>query len=162
MGHVVPRHGRSSQTRDRTCVSCTGRLLSFFFFFFGVNKMFLRFPNKYQEALNIYSSHTQVVLAVILHCLLKDHASWSDVRLVVIQVVYSKVAQSCLTLCDPMDCSLPGSSFHGILQERILEWVAISFSRGSSWPRDGTQVSCIAGRFFTIWSTREAWHHNFK
>ena len=46
------------------------------------------------------------------------------------------VAQSCLTLCNPMDCSLPGSSVHGILQARLLEWVAFSFSRGSSWPRD--------------------------
>ena len=55
-----------------------------------------------------------------------------------------------------MDCSLPGSSVHGILQARILEWVAIPFSRGSSWPRDWTWVSCIAGRFFTIWATREA------
>ena len=65
-------------------------------------------------------------------------------------------SQSCLTLCDPRDCSPPGSSDHGILQARILEWVAIPFSRGSSWPRDQTQVSCIAGRFFTIWATREA------
>ena len=52
--------------------------------------------------------------------------------------------------------SPPGSSVHGILQARILEWVAISFSKGSSWPRDWTQVSCIAGRFFTLWATREA------
>ena len=66
------------------------------------------------------------------------------------------VTQFCLTLCDPMDCSPPGSSIHGILQARILEWVAISFSRGSSQPRDWTQVSSIAGRFFTIWATREA------
>ena len=58
----------------------------------------------------------------------------------------SEVAQSCPTLCNPMDCSLPGSSVHGILQARILEWVAISFSRGSSRPRDRTQVSCIVGR----------------
>ena len=57
---------------------------------------------------------------------------------------------ACPTLCDPMDCSLPGSSVHGILKARILEWMAISFSRGSSWPRDRTWVSCIAGRFFTI------------
>ena len=56
----------------------------------------------------------------------------------------------------PMDHSLPDSSFHGILQARIREWVAIPFSGGSSWPRDRTQVSCIAGRFFTIWATREA------
>ena len=55
-------------------------------------------------------------------------------------------------LCDPTDCSPPGSSVHGIVQARILEWIAISFSRGSSWPRDQTQVSCIAGRFFTIWA----------
>ena len=55
------------------------------------------------------------------------------------------VTQPCLTLCDPVDCSLPGSSVHGILQARILEWVAIPFSRGSFWPRDRTPVSCIAG-----------------
>ena len=65
------------------------------------------------------------------------------------------VAQSSPTLCDPMDCSLPGSSVHGISQARILEWVAMPFSRGSSQCRDGTQVSCIAGRFFTVWVTRE-------
>ena len=83
-------------------------------------------------------------------------------------------AQSCLnTLCNPMNCSLPGSSVHGILQARILEWVAISFSMGSSqpmdrnhvswvypyssvssWPRNRTGVSGIAGGFFTIWATR--------
>ena len=60
------------------------------------------------------------------------------------------VAQLCPALCDPMDCSPPGSSAHGILQARILEWVVISFSRGSSQPSDQTQVSRIAGRFFTI------------
>ena len=65
-------------------------------------------------------------------------------------------AQLCPTLCDPMDCSSPVSSVHGIHQA-ILEWVAIPFSRGSSQPRDGTWVSCIAGRFFTIWATREVW-----
>ena len=53
------------------------------------------------------------------------------------------------TLCDPVDCSLPGSSIHGILQARILEWVAISFSRDSSLPKNPTGVSCIAGKFFT-------------
>ena len=67
-----------------------------------------------------------------------------------------EVTQSCLTLCDPVDCSLPGSSFHGILQARILEWVAISFSRGSSLPRDRTSVSHIPGRCFNLWATREA------
>ena len=59
------------------------------------------------------------------------------------------VAQSCPTLCDPMDCSPPGSSVHGISQARILEWVAISFSRRSSQPRDRIHVSSLAGRFFT-------------
>ena len=66
------------------------------------------------------------------------------------------VIQSCLSVCDPMGCSLPGSSVHGILQARILVWVAIPFSRESSQPRVQTQVSCIAGRFFTIWAIREA------
>ena len=59
-------------------------------------------------------------------------------------------------LCDPMDCSPPGSSIHGILKARVLEWIAISFSRGSSWPRDPTRVSCIAGRHFTVWASRES------
>ena len=58
--------------------------------------------------------------------------------------------------CDPMGCSLPGSSVYGILQARILEWVTISFSTGSSWPRNWTPVSCIAGRFLSDWATREA------
>ena len=66
--------------------------------------------------------------------------SWSEV----------KVTQSCLTLCDPMICTV-----HGILQPRILGWVAFPFSRGSSQPRDWTKVSCTAGRFFTIWAIRE-------
>ena len=57
--------------------------------------------------------------------------------------------------CDPMDCSLPGSLVHGIIQARILKWVSISFSRGSSRPRDRTRVSHIVGRCFTIWATRE-------
>ena len=65
------------------------------------------------------------------------------------------VAHSCPDICDPLDCSPPGSSVHGIFQARILEWVAIPFSRGSSQPRDWTQVSCMSGRFFTIWATRE-------
>ena len=61
-----------------------------------------------------------------------------------------KVTQSCPTLCDPMDYTV-----HGIFQAKILEWIAIPLSRGSSQPRDWTQVSCTAGRFFTIWATRD-------
>ena len=66
------------------------------------------------------------------------------------------VTQSCPTPCDPMDCSPPSSSVHGILQARILEEAAIPFSRGLSQPRDQTRVSCIASRFLTVWATREA------
>ena len=71
-------------------------------------------------------------------------------------IVKVLVAQSCQTLWDRMDCSPRGSSVNGILQARKLEWIAIPFSRGSSQPRDQTWVSCIAGRFFTVWATREA------
>ena len=84
---------------------------------------------------------------------------WNIVKL---DLVYSKVkwsetAQLCLTLWDPVAYSLPpNSSVHGILQVRVLEWVAISFSRGSSQPRDWTEVSCLAGRRLTLWATREA------
>ena len=78
----------------------------------------------------------------------RDH-SWLYFPWQNTEVLYgekSEVAQSCPTLCDPMDCSLPGSSIHGIFQARILQWVAISFSRRSSQPRNWTQVFCIAGR----------------
>ena len=72
------------------------------------------------------------------------------------------LAKSCLTLYNPMDCSLPGSSVHGIFQVRILEWVAISFSRGSSQSRDRTQVFCTASRFFTDWAIREDPYYTLK
>ena len=65
--------------------------------------------------------------------------------------------ESCPTLCDPMDCSSPGSTVHEIFQARILEWFATSFSRGSSQPRVWTRVSCTASRFFMDWATREAY-----
>ena len=71
------------------------------------------------------------------------------------------VPQLCLILCDPMDLrGLPGSSFHGISQAKILEWVTIPFSGGSSQPRDQTQISCIAGSFFTTWTTGDT--HSLK
>ena len=69
------------------------------------------------------------------------------------KIVLCLGTQSCLILCDPMDrgaCGPPGSSVHGILQARILEWVVMPSSRGSSKPRDQTQVSSIGGRFFTV------------
>ena len=70
---------------------------------------------------------------------------WSEVK-----------SLSRVRLCDPMDCSLPGSSVHGIFQAIVLEWIAISFSSRSSQPRDGTQVSRIVDRHFTVWATRAA------
>ena len=76
--------------------------------------------------------------------------------------VLSLVVQSCLTLCDTMECSPPGSSVHGILQARILQWVAIPFYRGSSQLRDQTQVSRTRGRFFTVWASREALYNNIS
>ena len=75
-------------------------------------------------------------------------ATWEDLG----TLKWREVAQYCLILCDPMDCSLPGFSINGIFQARVLEWVA----RGSSQRRDRTLVSCIAGRHFTLWATREA------
>ena len=76
--------------------------------------------------------------------------------------VHAKLLQSHLTLCNPMDCSPPGSSVHGILQARPLEWVAMPSSRGSSCPRDRTHIcygSCSESRFFTHWTNREALEH---
>ena len=81
----------------------------------------------------------------------------SCLRVCVCVCVCVLVAQSCLTLWETTYCSLPGSSAHGILQARILEWIASPFFRGYSQPRDWTQVSYIACRFFfTIWATKEA------
>ena len=84
----------------------------------------------------------------------------------ILMCVLCPVAQSCPTLCDPVDYCPPGSSVHGILQARVLDWVAISFSRGSSRPRGRTWVSCIESRLFTIWATREVnygeWGHKWN
>ena len=78
------------------------------------------------------------------------HIVYKEIAFLTYQAYQVKVlvVQSCLTLCDPIDCRLPGSSVHGILQARILEWVAYPFSRESSQPRNRTGVSCIAGGLF--------------
>ena len=92
--------------------------------------------------------------AVDISCLLstpKDCYIYTDTEYSHTYVPYC-IAQSCVTLCDPMDYSPPDSSVHGISQARILEWVAIPFCKGSSQPREQTWVSCIAGRFFTIFA----------
>jgi len=101
------------------------------------------------------------MLSHILHFAIPQTAAWqAPLSMEFSRQEYWKVkllvTQSYLTLCDPMDCSSPGSSVHGILQARKFEWVAIPFSRGSSQTQDWTQVSCIADRFFTAWATREA------
>ena len=94
----------------------------------------------------IFPSHPLLSLAT--------SSSWSIFLLYIVnqgfwkKVKESEVTQCCLPLCYPMDCSLPGSSVHEIFQAKILEWVAISFSRRSSWPRDQTRVSCIVCRRF--------------
>ena len=89
-----------------------------------------------------------ISFCITLFLLFTQHQLWSD----------SSFSHSFLlisfNLCDPMDCNPPGSSVHGILQARILEWVAIPFSRSSFWPRDRTWVSYIISRFFTIWAIR--------
>ena len=90
------------------------------------------------------------VKAIVFPVVMYGCESWT------IKESWSEVTQSCLTLCDPVDCSLPGSSVHGIFQAIVLEWIAISFSRGSTQPRDWTRVSRIVDRLFTVWATREA------
>ena len=97
---------------------------------------------------SIFSSEGQAekwkdIILKVVKWLIKGRNVWKNIVL---------SAQLCLTLCNPMDCSLPGSSVHGILQARILEWVAMCFSRRSSQPRI---ESCFAGRFFTVRNTRE-------
>ena len=81
------------------------------------------------------------LLFFLLWNFVKAESSWSCVG--------AQSLQSCWTLCDPMDCSPPGSSVHGIFPAGILEWVAIPYSKTSSWPKDRIHVSCIAGRYFT-------------
>ena len=86
-----------------------------------------------------------------------DWSDWARMRACMyVCMPWSEVAQSCPTLCNPVDCSLPGFSVHGILQTRKLEWVTISFFRGSSQPRDRTQVSHIRGRRFNLWAIKPA------
>ena len=104
-------------------------------------------------------------LSLLIYSFFKVNSYWSVVALqcwvsfcctarwISYEVKWSEVAQLCLTLCDPTDCSLPGSSVHGIFQAIVLELIAISFSRGSSQPRDQTQVSLIIDRRFTVWTT---------
>ena len=91
-----------------------------------------------------------------LHLLSTRYVSNSSISVCLTNIEWTE-SVSCSVVLDslqPMDCSLPGSSVHGILQARVLNWVAIPFSRRSSQPRDWTWVSPIAGRFFTVWATK--------
>ena len=114
------------------------------------------FENMYgvKYLLSYFGDILQYIQVSNLYCTLETN----------LMLKWSEVSQSCPTLCDPIDCSLSGSSVHGIFQARVLEWIAISFSRGSSRPRNRIRVSHIAGRCLTVWATREACllYHNKK
>ena len=102
----------------------------------------ISFPSEHTQT----HAHTQILITTLIYLFLHNILSlkWSE----------TLVSQSCPTLCNPMDYSPSGSSVNEILQARIQEWVAISFSRVSSQPRNWTWVSGIASRFFSIWATR--------
>ena len=108
-----------------------------------------------ETAMRYWATQWKWCLSIFLVIFSKQRLLW----------VLCVCAWPCLSLCNPMHCSPPGSSVHRVFQARILERVAISFSRGSSWPRDQNQVSCvscIAGRFFTCWATREESHYKYN
>ena len=100
-----------------------------------------------QGKLEVFRQEIETVNIIILGI---SELKWTGMDKFNSKCEVSEVTQSCPTLCDPMDCNLPGSSIHGILQARILEWVAISFSRASFRHRDRTRVSRIAGKGFTF------------
>ena len=111
---------------------------------------------------DITSKVNEMLLIFVLLLLKRTKNIWTasrdfeNIEVFFCDLQWALVSQMCPTLCDPMIYSPPGSSFHGIFQARVSEWVTILFSRGSSWPRDQTQISCVTGRFFTSWTTREA------
>ena len=106
-------------------------------------------------------ANTDIIYLLVFQMFYWLHIYWSWLSLVLFLLHACMHTQSFPTLCNPMDCSLPGCSVYGIFQARILEWVANSFSRGSSWPWDGTCISCVSctGRqVLTSWATGEAWN----
>ena len=109
---------------------------------------------------NIYRFREHLKESPASTFLAKQHYLFTTLHLVFYYCVL--VAQSCLTLCNPMDCRPPGPSVHGISQARILEWVAIHFSRGSSWPRDQTQVSRLSNWAHTLRAHTHTHTHTHK
>ena len=112
-----------------------------------------------RRSVSAETSNPALQCSPVLIGLLAVMEMFITVIVMLIAAVYGHHVLNCFSrvhpLCNPVDCSPQGSSDHGILQARILKWVAIPFSRGSSQLRDRTQVSHIASRFFTIWTTRE-------
>ena len=102
------------------------------------------------------SVKSTVLYYLLINCSIYHACNPLESRNVAVIFLVMLVTQPCPALCNIMDCSLPGCYVYGILQTRTLEWVAISFSRGSSCSRDQTWVSCIAGEFLTNQTTREA------
>ena len=141
----IPFSRRTSQPRDQTLVSC---LASRFFTVWATGKS----PTmEFYSAIKRNAFESILMRQMNLEPIIPSEVSQKEKYKYCMKV---KATQSCLTLCDPM-------IVHGILQAKILEWVSLPFSRGSSQPRDRTQVSHIAGRFFTSWATRkgqEYWH----
>ena len=154
----------SSQSRDQTWVSCiAGRFVTIW----AIRKALVIFAVVVQSLSLVWRFATPWTAAYQAPPSMgfSRQEYWSGLPLAfprmlsgnsqIILSCESEVTQSCPTLCDPMGCSLPGSSVHRIFQAIVLEWIAISFSRGSSQPRDRTWVSHIVDRSFTIWATRE-------
>jgi len=124
----------------------------------------VNFPYQMFSDSTIFSSQHSLLLIRLSHkynwslvhlqcCVsFKCTAKWFSYAVVTVVELLSRI-------CNPMDCSLPGSSVHGISQARILEWVAISSSRRSSQPRDRTHISCIDKQVLHHWATREAHMH---
>ena len=139
--------GTSVGTAKRTKVW----ILQFIFNSVSNHPLFKMRRMTFKESVNPWRKlYTCKVNILMIWKILKHMETFLLIFMVKVKVL---VTQSCPTLCDPKDCSPTGSSAHGILQARMLEWVAIPFSRGSSQSRDRTWVSRIAGRFFTVWAT---------
>ena len=144
---AMPSSRGSSQPRDWTQVSCTAGGFVTIWAFRGSPRILEWVAYPFSRESSLPRNWTR------LSCMAGgffNQMSYQGTPISAYRKKEREVAQSCLTLCDPMGCSLQGSSIYGIFQARALDWVAISFSRGSSGPRHRNQVSHIVGRCFTI------------